>query len=95
MAGHPQGALASLREMNVKYDSENPDIVIADTPSNRLNFSPDQIGQSLKDSMRLEVPIQTGMTPQKVLDLAADLEIEIVDVTGWNEMTGRPVLGKV
>lgn len=68
--------------MNVKYKTGSDQIVIADTPSNRLNFSPDQIGKPLDGPMRLEVPVQTGVIPQKVIYLAKDLRIEIVDVTG-------------
>ncbi len=82
MAGHPQGALASLREMNVKYKTGSDQIVIADTPNNPANFSPDQIGKPLDGPMRLEVPVQTGVIPQKVIDMANKFDIKIVDLTG-------------
>ena len=57
-------------------------IVIADTPGNRLRFTPDQIGKPLDGPMRLEVPVQNAPVPQNILDLANDLGIKIFDVTG-------------
>ena len=57
-------------------------IVIADTPGNRLRFTPDQIGKPLDGPMRLEVPVQNAPVPQNILDLARKSRIEIVDVTG-------------
>ena len=65
-----------------KYNPRKMGIVIADTPGNRLRFTPDQIGQPLSGPMRLEVPVQNAPVPQNILDLANEFKIKIVDVTG-------------
>ena len=82
LAEQPRGAITALKEMVAKYDPENEGIVIADTPGNRLRFTPDQIGKPLDGPMRLEVPVQNAPVPQNILDLANEFKIKIVDVTG-------------
>jgi hypothetical protein len=74
----PETAIGYLQSLPQKYA---PGKTIADTPGNREHY-PDLVGQPLRGSMILEVPVQNAPVPRAILEKAAELGVVIRDVNG-------------
>ncbi|WP_156475690.1 hypothetical protein [Pseudoclavibacter helvolus] len=92
-----------LNEITTKYATDNRDILVADTPTNRADleaagYDPDDfIGKPLKGQPVLEVPVQDGPPPAALLEKAKAGRIEVRDVSGnkWEvSADGSTVIAK-